>query len=80
MAVHEFAHTFHGDLHKQCPDITRQTAQLDEKVKPRGWFADIYDNWEIRLDEILIRATTALFLSCVESEASAEAALEKERQ
>ncbi|MCX6376999.1 MAG: DUF4932 domain-containing protein [Armatimonadetes bacterium] len=80
MAFHEFAHTLYGDLHKQCPDLTPLAAHLETKVNPRGWFADMYDSWEIRLDEILIRATTALFLSYVEGEASAEAALEKERQ
>ena len=80
MAFHEFAHTLYADLHEQCPDLTPQTAHLQTKVNPRGWFVDMYDSWELRLDEILIRATTALFLSCVEDEASAEAAVERERR
>lgn len=80
MAFHEFAHTLYGDLHKQCPDITLQTAHLAAKVKPIGWFAEMYDSWEIRLEEILIRATTALFLDYIEGEASAQATLQKERE
>lgn len=80
MAFHEFAHPLYHDAHEQCPDLIPQTAHLQTKISPKGYFADMYDSWEICLDEILIRATTALFLSYVEGEASAEAALEGEKE
>lgn len=79
VVFHEFAHWMYGRVQAQYPTIVEETAHLRDGMTFKGYFATHYDTWELYLQEIIIRATTALYTGEVDGKASAQAVLERER-
>ena len=80
LAFHEFSHTLWDKAREQHPAAIEQTAPLEAKMKLTGWFPEMYETWDIRFDEIFIRAATALYHEYLEGEAAAQAALDREKR
>jgi len=79
VAFHELAHSLWNDARNQCPSIVNETGAWDHSMVLKGYFPKMYESWSGRLDEIVIRALTALYCKELEGEPAAQLMLKKEK-
>jgi len=79
-AFHEFSHSLWDHTRQEFPAFLEKTASLEDMMHFKGWFPEMYETWENRLNEIFIRAATAAYHEYLEGEASAWAILDKEKE
>lgn len=62
IVVHELSHSLLGTARSRYPEFIESTKHLARRMSPRGYFAKMYNTWEIQFDELFIRAIEALYL------------------
>ncbi len=76
MMVHEFSHSLIREFFGRNPDLAHVTSAINAKLPLRGYFPNMYPEWPLRLEEIIVRAVQTLFQSDHGGEAAGRRALE----
>ena len=79
LAFHEFSHSLWSDCMKSLPSLADDTAFLADGMELKSWFPRMYPTWPEQLDELVIRASTALYVRERRGDAEARSLLEKEK-
>jgi len=78
LCVHEFAHFFWQDAEKQCPSLPELSRTLQSRITPKAWFGDMYSDWPIQFEEILVRASVAFCISLADGDQAGQTVLAEE--
>lgn len=80
IVFHEFSHALWRAARDAYPAILEETAFLQNTMEYRGYFPGSYPDWDIQLDEIVIRAATAHYTAYRDGDEKAQAFLDHEKQ
>ena len=78
LAVHEFGHTYLGQAREAITILAERTRDVGQALELKDWFPEMYGDWMLRLQEVILRAVQAVWRAERVSRDSAEAFIQEQ--
>jgi len=61
LVVHEFGHTYLVQAREAITILAGQTEDVGQALELKDWFPEMYGDWTLRLQEVILRAVQAVW-------------------
>ena len=78
LVVHEFGHTYLVQAREAITILAGQTEDVGQALELKDWFPEMYGDWTLRLQEVILRAVQAVWRAERVSRDSADAFIQEQ--